>query len=458
SIKGRVIDATASPGFDLEVQVSPLSPRKLLAVLGRTFPVVTSDSKALNLVALKAKIKGNSVQVAVSDGVLDFDESKLKFSVSAREFSKPDVTFDVDLDKIDLDRYLPPPSEPEPSSGVAKGKSSGGDKKKQLSDGDKKSPSSEADKKNQSSQGGTKAEVPKPAAKKVDYTPLRKLVLNGNARIGKLKIKNARMENVHLKINAKNGIFDLDPFSLKLYQGAVSGKGALNVQKDTPATEFKLEAEGIQAGPLLNDVLKKDFLEGTLKATLSLAMSGDEAGQIKKTLDGNGDLLFKDGAVKGIDLAGMVRNVQAAFGLAEKSAQKPKTDFAEIHVPFAVKRGLTTTSNTTMLSPLLRITAAGKADLVTETLDFRVEPKFVGTLKGQGDAMERSGITVPVLVSGSFASPNFRPDLEGLFKKKIEETLPELQKSLLGGDKKKGDTKSVEEQIKGIFKGLPFGK
>ena len=67
----------------------------------------------------------------------------------------------------------------------------------------------------------------------------------------------------------------------------------------------------------------------------------------------------------------------------------------------------------------------GKADLVKETMNFRVEPKFVGTLKGQGDTEQRSEITVPVLVAGSFSSPNFRPDLEGLLKKKLEMGLPE---------------------------------
>jgi len=169
-------------------------------------------------------------------------------------------------------------------------------------------------------------------------------------------------------------------------------------------------------------------------------------------------LLFRDGAVKGIDLAGMVRNIKAAFGQIEQGTEKPKTDFAELHVPFTIKRGLTETSNTRLLSPLLRVSAAGKADLVTEALDFRVEPKFVGTLKGQGDTRERSGIMVPVLISGSFSSPEFRPDLEGLLKQQIEKELPKLQERLLGGDKQKGESKSLEEQLKGFFKKLPFGQ
>jgi AsmA protein len=441
SLKGQIVDPAAKPRFDLDVQVSSFSPRKLLAALGQPFPVKTSDPKALNSVALKAAVKGDPQHISVSNGVIDIDESKLQLSVSAKEFSKPDITFDVVLDKIDLDRYLPPPS--------AKDKST---------EGDSKAKAAGSDSQVEAAGSRPKGKTATPAKKKVDYAPLRRLVLNGAVKIGKLKIKNARMEDVRLNINGENGIFNLAPFSMALYQGGVAGEASLNVKQNTPKTKFNIDAKGIQAGPLLNDVLKKDLLEGTLKARVNMTLSGDAPETIKKTVSGDGDLLFLNGAVKGIDLAGMVRNVKANFGLAEQSTAKPKTDFAELHVPFTIKHGLTKTSDTTLSSPLLRVSATGKADLVTEVLDFRVEPKFVGTLKGQGDTKERSGIMVPVLISGSFASPKFRPDLEGLLKQKIAKELPKLQERLLGGDKQKGESKSLEKQLKGFFKSLPFGQ
>jgi len=439
-LKGRIINLAAKPRFNLAVQMSPFSPRKLLAALGREFPVVTSDPKALNQVAFKAKVEGDAKQIKVSNGALDLDESKIKFFVKAKDFAKPDIEFDIKLDKINADRYLPPPS------------------KKGAPKANKESKVGAPHQSTKSGEPHPKAKAGRSSPKKVDYTPLRQLVLKGTAWIGKLKVKNARAEKVHLKIIGKNGIFNLDPFSMELYQGAVSGKGALNVQKDTPKTKLNLDAKEIQAGPLLNDVLEKDILEGTLKARTQITLSGDTPEMIKKTISGNGDLLFRDGAIKGIDLAGMVRNIQAAFGLAEKSEEKPKTDFAEFHVPFTVKRGLVNTSKTSLLSPLVRVTAAGKAHLVAETLDFRVEPKFVATLKGQGDTKDRSGIMVPVLVSGTFAEPKFKPDIEAMVKDKLEKKLQDLQKELLGGDKQKDKPSSLEEQVKGFFKGLPFGK
>jgi AsmA protein len=424
SIKGNIRDPISHPGFDLALQVFPFSPRKLAASLKQTFPVTTADPQALTRVALQAALKGDPQNISVSDGVIDLDESNLKFSVRAKDFSKPDVAFVLQLNQIDLDRYLPPPSEKETSE--------------------------------------KKETAPAPSAKKKpDYTPLRKLVLDGSLRVAKLKAHGATIEDIYLKVTGKNGQFRVDPLSLRLYQGDMAASANLDVRTDTPLSQAALRAKGIQAGPLLKDLLKVDFLEGTVTADVDLRMSGDEPERIKETLNGKGDLRFNDGAIVGIDLAGMVRNAAAAFGLAEKGTERPRTDFAELDVPFTITNGLFDTPKTSLTSPLLRVNAAGTAHLVKETLDFRVEPKFVATLKGQGDVEKRSGIEVPVLVSGTFSAPKFRPDLKGMVTKGLEGVVsePSKLKSLLPG-KEKGEGKSdtLQQKTKDLLKGLQFGK
>ena len=416
-LKGSVVDPAVRPELDIGVQVSPFSPRKLLKAMGHAFPVATSDPKALNLVSLKADIKGDAKRISVSKGFVELDGSKLNIAMEAGNFSRPSVTFKCDLDQIDLDRYLPPRS---PEKKVT----------------------------NQQKTGAAQVK------KKTDYTFLRNLTLNGTANIGNLKIKNAKIENAHLEVKGKNGVFDLEPMRLALYQGDLTGYGRLSVEKDVPRTDVQLTLKGVQSGPLLSDVLKKDFLEGTLNATIDLAMSGNDGEQIKRTLSGQGDLLFENGAIKGVDLAGMVHNVKSAFGLTEKAVETSRTDFSKLHAPFTVRQGRVNTTNTTLISPLIRLAAAGTADLVSDGLDFRVEHKFVGTLKGQGDTQERSGIIVPVVVTGTFSSPKFRPDLEKILQQKIEKSLPDLQKQLLPGAGKTGEPQDIGEQIKGLLKGF----
>jgi AsmA protein len=148
----------------------------------------------------------------------------------------------------------------------------------------------------------------------------------------------------------------------------------------------------------------------------------------------------------------MVRNVAAAFGLAESGQQRPKTDFAELAVPFTIKNGVVNTPQSVLRSPFVRVTATGSADLVKETLDFRVQPKAVASIKGQGDDQQRSGIMVPVLVSGTFSAPRFRPDLSAAAKQKIEKEIFESKevKKIF----KNKETQPLEKDAKNVLKGL----
>jgi AsmA protein len=421
-LTGSLTDLLATQQFDLIFAVAPFSPQKLMTTAGQPLPVATADPQALNRLAFKGHVKGNPQSVSVSDGVLELDESKMDFSLKGKDFAKPDLLFDLKLDKINLDRYLPPPSPP---------------------------PSKE--------KGGGEGKKAEP--KKTDYSPLRKLVLDGTIQIGALTVKNAKMQEVRLKVVGKNGLFQLDPMTANLYQGNLSTKGSLDVSQDTPKTNVNLQVKGVQAGPLLKDLIQKDFIEGVAEISALIAMSGDEADKIKRTLNGKGQLVFKDGAIRGVDIAGMVRNAKAAFGLAA-SGEKPKTDFSELNAPYTIADGVVSTSQTTLVSPVLRVLAAGKANLVDETLDFRVEPKFVGTLKGQGDKEDRGGITIPVVVAGTFSSPSFQPDLKAVLEKGLKEgVLPELQRGVVPGSKggQKTESQSPSDILKGLMKGVKPG-
>ena len=411
NLKGHLQNATGDPQFDLALAVEPFSPRKVFTALKAPFPVATADPEALGRVGLRSKIQGNLHQVRLADGALDLDESKLTFAATAKDFAKPDLTFDLNLDKINLDRYLPPPSE---------------------------------------KSGDVKKDQPT-ASKKTDYLPLRTLIVDGKARVGALTAKGMKMQDIKVTVTGRNGVIQIDPLLATLYKGTLSAKAAADVRQDAPRSTLSLQVKNVDAGPLLQDFLKKDFLEGTANVEASISAVGDVPERIKRSLNGKGQAVFANGAIKGIDLAGMIRNVTASCGQTQQGAEKPRTDFSELNAPFTITDGVANTPGTSLTSPLLRILATGKANLVDESLDLRVEPKVVGTLKGQGDAKERSGVTVPVLVKGTFSAPRFEPDLKGMLEKGLREgTLPGIK----GLPKTPEGLPKTDETIKGIFKGL----
>ncbi len=418
-LKGRVDNPAENPEFDMTVDVSPFSLRKLLAETDLPIPAGMSDSGALNKVALKAHLKGNPQKISVSDGILNIDESKINFSVNAKDFSRPDVTFNVKLDRIDLNKYLPP-------------------KPSEKSDANKES--------------GLSEPASKKPGSKTDYSSLRSLVLNGSMHAGKVKVNKTVARDINVKISAKNGVFHINPITMKLYNGDMSGKVTLNVKKNTPQSNIKLKLNNIECEPLIKDILEKDILKGTLKAGVALSMSGDDAEKIMKTLNGRGEFSVKNGAVKGIDLVAMVRNTDGAYGFAGKGNKKPETGFSELYAPFTITDGLFKTTDTRMVSTLIRVAVSGKANLPGETLKFRIEPVVVTTSKADKKKMKRSEVKVPVLVSGTFSSPKFRPDLKAIAKDNLEKKVFESKKFKKIFKKKK--YAPYEDAAKSLLKGL----
>jgi AsmA protein len=138
--------------------------------------------------------------------------------------------------------------------------------------------------------------------------------------------------------------------------------------------------------------------------------------------------------------------------MGSRDGPRPRTDFTELAIPFTIKNGLANTPGSSLKSPFIRIIATGTADLVKEILDFRVEPKAVASIKGQGDASMRSGLMVPVLVSGTFSSPKFRPDLSAAAKQNIEKQILESKEAQKLFDKE--ELKPFEKKVKGALKGL----
>jgi len=76
----------------------------------------------------------------------------------------------------------------------------------------------------------------------------------------------------------------------------------------------------------------------------------------------------------------------------------------------------------------------------------------VGSLKGQGDTKEREGITVPILVTGTFSSPSFAPDMKGIAEKVIQDRL------LAPKDASQGGQTTTQDKAKDILKSFPFKK
>lgn len=275
---------------------------------------------------------------------------------------------------------------------------------------------------------GTRSTPAHPAAAKSDWSdePLDASALKAadvdlTLSAQAIRVQAIQVGKTALRVVIKDGRLAADLTELALYQGAGSGRLAVDGSAPGVGLDAVFSLKGLKAEPFLKDAAGFDRLDGTASAEIHLAGKGRSQRQLVSDLDGTGRVDFLDGSIRGINLASMVRNVASAFTATDRAAEK--TDFAELGGSFVIKDGLLTNKDLALKSPLLRVEGAGSVDLPRRTVTYRVEPKLSATLEGQGGQSDVAGVTVPVVVEGPWDNLTYRPDLAGMVKDGVGKAL-----------------------------------
>ncbi|MCK5695867.1 MAG: AsmA family protein [Desulfobacula sp.] len=246
----------------------------------------------------------------------------------------------------------------------------------------------------------------------------RALKVKGDVLIGELIISQARLQDVKLQFEAKNGNIKMAPMTANLYKGEYKGDIFLDATKKIPKITINADLKGIQAEPLLNDITGKAKLRGTDDFNMALTTAGHDAQAMKKRLNGKMSFSFKDGAVKGFNIGKFLRSLKAVkTNLSYKVSDKEETDFAELTGNPTVKNGVVTLNDLYSKSPAFRIQGKGLlADLVKEKIDYIASVTVVETSKGQAgkDLAQLNGITIPIQIEGSLQNSKIKPDIQGV--------------------------------------------
>jgi len=332
------------------------------------------------LSGLNVNIKADGEKLALSGLNVKFDDSQIKGGLGISHFSKPLYTFDLDIDQLNLDKYIIASDKP------AETKANTGD-------------------------------AP------IDLSALKALNANGSIRIGNLRYGKTKASNVRVDLKAANGIATIAPLSANLYQGSMNGSLSVDA-RNTPSIAFKQDMKGIAIGPLLVDAINNDMLDGKGTLNVDVTASGNTVGAMKKALNGKSSLQLADGAIKGIDIAGTIRNAKSKLNVLKGQSsigadQTQKTDFSELSASFDIKNGVAHNEDLAMKAPILRLAkgdSRGDVDIANETINYLAKPTIVKSIKGQGgaDLDALAGVSIPVKVTGTFSAPKYGVDFASL--------------------------------------------
>jgi len=417
SAKGQVMVTALqkNPAAEGSLSIAETNPKTLASMFAS--PIETVDPAALTRAS-------GEVSFAYADGALKLDplkvrldESNLTGQVNLLDGNGPVVRTKLELDQIDLDRYMPPVGA-------------------------------------EAAPAGKPADQAATGAAPDPFAALRTLDFVGEFKIGRLTVGKAKMSNVTSKVVSQKGVLKVDPMAANLYEGNFAGNLVLDASGNTPRVKTKQSLTGIQIGPLLQDVAGEQRLTGRGEVQSDIAVVGLSEAEIRRSLNGSARFAFKDGAFKGANLAQIIRDASSKLGLGSSkfdTGTPGQTDFSELGGSFTMTNGVVKNQDLQAKSPLLRIDGKGEVNLPKDSVDYLITTTLVGSLEGQGGKGrdELSGIPIPVRVTGPLSNPSYLPDLEAALSEKakaqIEQKTQEVQK--------KAEDK-VKQKLDGVLKRL----
>jgi AsmA protein len=248
----------------------------------------------------------------------------------------------------------------------------------------------------------------------IDLTGLNYVDAQLRVSAAEINIGEARFAPAAIEGALAGGVLKARFSNLGAYGGQASGDVIVDASGANPAYTLRSDLAGVRALPLLRSAAGFDKIDGKLQAKIAVRSSGTSQRAILSNLDGTVFALFQDGAIRGLNVAQMIRSLTSGTLSGWQEGKEQATDLTQLSASFRIEKGQATTSDLNLVGPLVRVTGAGTVDLGAQTLALQVEPKLVMTTEGQGRTSDPVGLGIPVVIDGPWAEPRIYPDMNGI--------------------------------------------
>lgn len=352
-------------------------------------PIPLSGNATLEYGADSARLSGLDARI---------DDSTLRGNAAVTNLTTGAISFDLSIDHIDLDRYLP----------ASKSKA---------------------------------AAVPAAQSQQPTELPtraLKTLQLNGKLAIGSATVYGMKLSQVQVDLSADGGVLHINPANAALYGGTSTGNVTLDAHGAVPVLHLAESLSGIDVQPLLEDFAKTNRVSGRGNVTLDVTARGNTTSAMLASLGGHAAANLANGAINGLDLWSAVNS---AVTLLQKHTVPSggvgkSTRFDTFKASADLANGVASTKDLDIASGDLHVTGQGTTNLVTGAVDYRLNAVLLKGASG-GAALAN----VPLLISGTMTSPTVRPDTQALVKSLAKQQL----------EKHKGQ---IENKLRNVLKGF----
>jgi AsmA protein len=367
--------------------------------------VQTADAAVLTRASAKANLLYNSSQIGLRDMQFTLDDSTLTGRV-ALEGER--VTYDLTVDDINVDRYLPP---------------------SEVSDAPAEEGSLDA------------VDLPLEVMRTVDA--------RGELKFGRAQFSGMTLTNVVLPLTVANGAARFTP-SAQLYGGRFNGDIRLLAEGDAATMTYQQTLEGVDLAALGQDLLGSQDITGTGDVRLNLVAAGQNLGDMRRGLDGDVSFSVTNGSLEGIDLWFELRRARARLAnetLPERGDAARRTTFSSLSATGVVEDALLTNRDLNGRLDFMTIDGSGTVNLLDDTINFDLVATMIDgpVLQSDPEMVRYAGDDLPLQVTGTIAEPSVLPNFSAIVREQLSQEVEEEVEER---------TDEVRERVRDRLRGL----
>ena len=256
-------------------------------------------------------------------------------------------------------------------------------------------------------------------AEKLGVLALKDVNADVTLKLDRFVYEGIRIAAGTVKITLAGGKLTVDAPGLKAYGGGGSLMLVIDASGAAPAHRLKLSLAGLDAYPFLSDLADFRTIEGKSAVALDLTANGDSERAMVSSLNGTAKFEFTDGALRGLNVANMLRNLTTGILTGWQFKQEAKTVFDKLSASFTIANGQAQTDDLRLTGPLVSVGGAGIVDIPAQRLKFRVNPFMLASVEGQSGKNSMLGFPVPIAVTGQWDNPAIYPDIAGVLENPV---------------------------------------
>lgn len=395
-----------------------------LRALLKTADVELSPGETLQSFSTESRISGSFKKISLSDLSLALDDIKGTGTLGVDlTTDKPLLTGDLNMGHLDVSPFL--------------GEKSPDDSKPAMGTGWSKTP--------------------------LDLAGLSAVNADIHIQTDTLILGDIELTNATINAMLKDGQLLATLPTFQGFGGDWAGTVKVDSTRDLPAISFDMSGDNVAISSLLGTLSGFDKLTGTGVVAVQASAEGHSLDAIMNALDGKVSSRLKDGALKGLNVAQLVRSADSLkdvlsggdlsdLDFGDVLSASAETDFTNFDTALTITDGVASIDIFELLNPVLGIDGTGQINLGKQKLDLRLATSIDKQASGTGSVIQLNGIPVPVRLSGDWTNLKITPDLDGVKSALKAELGGQLRDEISDriGDKLGGDVGSILGDVLGV--------